>query len=48
MISIVKIVVTLMRNYTYKLVDKDEVLEIVSVGIGEKKGPLRVRVKRRE
>jgi cytochrome P450 len=47
LISIMKIVVTLMRNYSLELVNKDEGCELVSVGIGEKKGPLMVRVKRR-
>jgi hypothetical protein len=47
MISIWKIVVKWLKQDEFDLVDKDEVLEIVSEGVWEKKGQLRVRIRRR-
>jgi hypothetical protein len=46
-ISIVKIVTTLMRNYGFEVLDTEEMLEVRSVGIAEKKGELMVRARRR-
>lgn len=48
MINIVKTMAALVRCYEFTPVDAGEVLEIETVGIGEKKGPLWCRVKRRE
>lgn len=47
-INIVKIVTTLLRCYNFEVMDKDERLDIMTVGIGEKEGPLWCRVSLRE
>jgi hypothetical protein len=47
MMSIWKILVALLKNYEFELVDRDEKLEMLNVGVGEKKGQMEVRVRRR-
>ncbi|CDM34511.1 hypothetical protein DTO013E5_5013 [Penicillium roqueforti] len=47
-ISIVKIITTLFRSYDFDVMDKDERLDVMTVGIGEKEGPLWCRVSWRE
>lgn len=47
-INIVKIVTTLLRIYNFEVVEKDERLDIMTVGIGEKEGPLWCRVSQRQ
>lgn len=45
--SMWKILVTLLKNYEFEHVDRDEKLEMLNVGVGEKKGPMKVRVRQR-
>ncbi len=47
-ISIVKVLATLWRNFEFEAVDKHEELQMESVGVGEKKGPLLCIVRKRE
>lgn len=47
-INIVKIVTTLLRCYNFEVMEKDERLDIMTVGIGEKQGPLWCRVSQRQ
>jgi benzoate 4-monooxygenase len=42
-INILKVFSVLWRNFEIEAVNKDEVLEMESVGVGEKKGPLLCR-----
>lgn len=46
--SVLKVLVTLWRNYQFSVVDEQEELAVESVGIDEKEAPLLCRVKRRE
>lgn len=46
MANMLKVVTVVLRNYELEAVDKDEPLKIVTVGIGEKEGPLWCRVKK--
>ncbi len=45
--NIMKITTTLLRNYRFEAVDIKEKLVMESVGIGEKRGPLLVKVFKR-
>jgi cytochrome P450 len=47
MMSIWEILVALLKNYEFELVDRDEKLEMLNVGVGEKKRQTEVRVRRR-
>jgi benzoate 4-monooxygenase len=47
-INILKVVSTLWRNFEFTPVDKDEILETESSGVGEKKGPLLCTVRPRD
>lgn len=47
-INILKVISTLWRNFEFSPVDKEEILEMESVGVGEKKGPLLCTVSPRE
>jgi hypothetical protein len=47
MMSIVKVLVAVWRSYELELVDPTEKLEIESMGIAEKRGPLLVKAMRR-
>jgi cytochrome P450 len=47
-INILKVFTTLWRNFQFEPEAKNEVLQIESVGIGEKKGPLFCKAQRRE
>ena len=46
-VSVVKVLVTLWRNYEITATDRDEKLQVESVGIDEKAGPLMATVRRR-
>ena len=48
MMSIFKVLAAVWRTYELEACDKNEMLIVESVGIGEKKGPLMVTAKRRE
>lgn len=47
MTNILKVLVTVLKNYTLELVHPDEEILAISVGISEKEGPLMCRVKSR-
>jgi cytochrome P450 len=47
MMNILKVTTTLLRNYKFEAVDKDETLELLHQGVAEKKGPLMCRVEKR-
>ena len=47
MMNILKVATTILKFYELDLVEPDQEIRAVSVGISEKEGPLRVRVKRR-
>lgn len=47
-INIVKALSTLWSNFEFTPIDRYEALEMESVGVGEKKGPLLCTVRRRE
>lgn len=47
MTNILKVLVTVLKNYSLEMVDPDEEIVTISVGISEKEGPLMCRVKRR-
>ncbi|KAK0755827.1 hypothetical protein N5P37_011608 [Trichoderma harzianum] len=46
MANMLKVVSVVLRNYELEAVDKDEPLKVVTVGIGEKEGPLWCRIKK--
>lgn len=48
MMSIWKIVITLLKKYDFKAEDDDDVLELLHTGAADKKGPLLARVSRRD
>ncbi|KAH8695623.1 cytochrome P450 [Talaromyces proteolyticus] len=47
LMSIWKVVVTVMKNYDIELVNPNEEFVMLEYGVGDKKGPMNVRVKRR-
>ncbi|KAL2849878.1 cytochrome P450 [Aspergillus pseudoustus] len=47
LMSVWKILVSVLKNYELELVDPDEKFVMLEYGVGDKKGPLNVRVKRR-
>lgn len=47
LMSIWKILVSVLKNYEFELVDPDEKFVMLEYGVGDKKGPLNVRVRRR-
>ena len=47
LMSMWKILVTLLKRYEFEVVDREDRLELLNYGTAEKKGPLLVRVKRR-
>lgn len=47
MMNILKVTATLLRNYEFDLLDKNESLEMLHAGVAEKKGPLMCKVKKR-
>lgn len=47
MINILKCVTVIGRHFTLKAINPDEMLEVETVGIGEKKGPLMCRIVRK-
>ncbi|KAH8889199.1 cytochrome P450 [Thozetella sp. PMI_491] len=47
-VNILKVLSTLWRNFEFEPVDPQEKLQMESLGVGEKKGPLLCRVRRRE
>jgi benzoate 4-monooxygenase len=47
MINIVKVLTVLLRCYEVEAVDKEEILQTVTVGIGEEDGPLWCRIKQK-
>ena len=47
MISIWKIVITLLKKYDIESVDKNEILDMEHTGASDKKGPLLIKVTRR-
>jgi cytochrome P450 len=47
MINILKVASTLLRNYEFDLLDREESLELLHGGVAEKRGPLMCKVKMR-
>ncbi|KNG86131.1 hypothetical protein ANOM_005462, partial [Aspergillus nomiae NRRL 13137] len=47
LMSIWKVVVTLLKNYEFELLDPKEKFVMLETGVGDKKGPMNMRVKRR-
>ncbi|KAG0652770.1 Cytochrome P450 [Hyphodiscus hymeniophilus] len=48
MMNVMKLTTTLLRNYNFEAADPKEELVMESVGIGEKKGPLMVKVSKKQ
>ena len=48
MINMIKVLTVLLRCYEVEAVDKEEILRTVTVGIGEKDGPLWCKIKQRD
>ena len=46
-VSMWKLITTLLRNYSFEVADPQERLEVLSVGLSEKKGPLMVKISKR-
>lgn len=47
MMNILKVAATLLRNYKFEAVNKEESLELLHQGIAEKKGPFICKVEKR-
>ena len=47
LLSMYKIITTLLGKYRFELVDQNEIMQTVNYGMVEKEGPLMVRVEKR-